>query len=365
MTSLKPHTFLILAIVSLCISHITCEVLNKPVIGIVSTPSDLKELYDPEEYSYIKGSYAEFIEAAGGVPIAIPWDLPESELTNVLNSINGVLFTGGDASLWELDENTNDLAFTSFVKRAMFIIRYAISLNDKGIHYPVYGICQGHEVITMTIAETLHVIDHFRHPGQLDTVEITLEGQKSRMFRNMPDHLGEFIKDRRSQFYNHRYGFNMSLLADNELLNNFFTITAKGADDHGKEFVGAMEAKNYPIYTVQYHPERVLSEWNNKTHFDHPDEAAQAILVHAQFFLSEAIKNDQKFSSQETMEKFMLRNHEDVYINATWPKTYFYDKKSPISYHINLDWSDYSDKDSYDCNHHDCSFISTDVFSLF
>jgi len=361
MTQLKSHTFTLLIVLTLCLSYCACEVARKPVIGIVSTPSDFRNLYDPREFSYIKGSYAEFIEAGDAIPIAIPWDLPERELISVLDSVNGVLLTGGDASLWEFDKSANDIVFSNFTSRAAFILRYAIHLNDKGIHFPVYGICQGHEVLTLGIAGKPHVIDYFVHPAQLDTVEITSEGLHSRMFKSMPDNLSDFILQRRSMYYNHRFGFNMSLLEDNNAINDFFAITAKGADDNGKEFIAAMEAKNYPIYTVQYHPERILSEWKNKEHFDHPDEAAQAVIIQAEFLVSEAMKNNQSFYSEDTLNRFVLDNHEAVSFNLTWPRVYFYDHKSPIQYHINPEWPSVDELDGYDCVDHDCSFINTDL----
>jgi len=361
MTSLKLSYLILLSIFAFFISPYSCDSAQKPVIGIISTPSDFHNIYNPTEFSYIKGSYAEFVEAADATPLGVPWDLPERDLIKVLDSVNGILFTGGDASLWDFDSNINDIVFSNFTKRTSFILHYAIRLNDKGIHFPVYGICQGHEVIVMGLAGKPQVIDHYVHPGQLDTVEITAAGFNSRMFGNMPDHLAEFIKDRRSMFYNHRFGFNFSLTENNEIINDFFMVTAKGVDDNGKEFIAAMEAKNYPIYTVQYHPERVLSEWKNKAHFDHPDESAQAIIVQAMFLVSEARKNQQTFQIQGALERFMISNHEQVSFNMTWPRVHFYDKKSPISYHVNPDWSDRSDLDAYDCKHHDCSFISTDL----
>jgi len=358
---MRPTILTLLSILTLCISYCASNSLHKPVIGILSTPSDFRNQYDPKEFSYIKGSYAEFLEAADATVVGIPWDLPERDIVSILNSINGILFTGGDASLWEDDIDTEDIMFTNFTSRTAFILRYAIQLNDNGVYFPVYGICQGHEVIVMALAGKPHVIDHFVHPGQLDTVEVTKEGLNSRMFRNMPDRLVEFIKDRRSMFYNHRYGFNSSLLEDNAIIDDFFIVTAKGVDDNGKEFIAAMEAKDYPIYTVQYHPERVLSEWKNKAHFDHPDESAQAVLVQAMFLVAEAKKNQQTFIAEENKERFLLCNHQHVTFNLTWPRVHFYDKKSPISYHINPNWSDYSDGQEYDCKHHDCSFMSLDL----
>jgi len=349
--TLFKSNILALVVLLLCISFASCKVNSgpKPVIGILSTPSDFHGQYSPEEYSYIKNSYAEFIEAADAVPIAIPWDMHEKDLILLLDSINGVLFTGGDASMWEYDEKVDDVVFTSFTKRAAFIFNYVIHLNDKGIHYPLYGICQGHEIIAMALNEKPHIIDNYRHPGQLDKIEITATGRHSRMFGGMPDHLVEFLKNERSQFYNHRYGFNTSLLKDNKHLDDFFTITAVGVDDNGKEFIAGLEAKNYPIYTVQYHPERVLSEWKNKTHFTHPEEAVQAIVVHAMFFVSEAKKNNNVFKNDQAIHKFLLDNHEHVYMNVTWPKTFFYDKKSPISYHVNHDLTEGAPLDEYEC----------------
>jgi len=353
-----------LVLFSLFITFSACKVSEKPIIGILSTPSDLHEYYSPNDFSYIKNSYAEFIEASGGVPIAIPWDLPERQLINLLNSINGILFTGGDATLWEHDYETQDVVFSNFTKRAIFVLHYVIHLNDKGIYFPFFGICQGFEIATMGIAGTHDIIDHFRHPGQLDTVNLIGAAKESRLWKGMPDHVAAFMRDQRSVFYNHRFGFNLSLLEENPVLNDFFIVTAKGADDNGKEFIAAMESKEYPIYIVQYHPERVLSEWNNKTVFSHPQEAVDAILHQGTFFVNEARKNQQNFTSEVVKNLFVLENHEHVYLNITWPKTFFYDKKSLIVYHVDPEWSDCSDNcdlDQYDCQGHDCEFINIDL----
>jgi gamma-glutamyl hydrolase len=357
MTTFKKHNSAILLIIlAFYVSYCVCEVTEKPVIGIVSTPSDFRNLYDPQEYSYIKGSYAEYIESAGGIPIAIHWDLPERDLIKVLDSVNGILFTGGDADMWEFDRHKNDIVFTNFTQRASFIVAYAIHLNDKGIHFPVYGICQGFEVITMSLAGKPHIIDHFKHPVQHDSVEI-LE-TSSRMYSTLQDHMVASMKEQQSMFYNHRYGFNMSLLSDNSDLDELFIITAKGKDDHGKEFIAGLEAKEYPIFIVQYHPERTLSEWLNKEHFSHPDEVGMAALSQAAFFVSEARKNKQKFLSNEALEYFLLSNHEAEYFNITWPRVYFYDKKSD-GIEIDLETLlELSDMDSLTCNELDYNCVT-------
>ena len=42
----------------------------------------------------------------------------------------------------------------------------------------------------------------------------------------------------------------------NDHLRRFYNILGTSIDDKGKEYVAAIEAKYYPIYGVQWHPER-------------------------------------------------------------------------------------------------------------
>jgi anthranilate/para-aminobenzoate synthase component II len=42
---------------------------------------------------------------------------------------------------------------------------------------------------------------------------------------------------------------------------NFYNVLSTNADRKGKVFVSSIEAKQYPIYGVQYHPERVQFEF--------------------------------------------------------------------------------------------------------
>jgi len=359
-SSLLTSSFSVLIILTLFARLCTYQDLRKPVIGIVSTPSDFPQAYSPTQFSYIKDMYVDFVIAADAIPIAIPWDLPVRDMVTILNSVNGLLFTGGDTSLWEYDANANEMLFSNFTKRVAFIVDQVMKMNDRGVHFPIYGVCQGHQVIPLAVFGKPSAIDHFLHYGQLDTLDFPIEGKESRMFRNMPNHLFSFLNSKKSMYFNHKYGFNASVLEEQKILEDFFFITAKGTDDNGKEFIAALEAKNYPIYTVQYHPERILAEWKNKTHYAHADEAAEAAIILAQFLVSEAKKNSNKFQSLEKLEKFLLANHEHVHVNVTFPKIYFYDKKSPITYHVNPDWSDGAPLDEYDCEHHDCSFILTE-----
>lgn len=60
-------------------------------------------------------------------------------MLETLQQINGVLFPEGN--------NTINLK-TNWTKNANYILQYAIDQNNKGNVFPVYGICQGHQLMS-------------------------------------------------------------------------------------------------------------------------------------------------------------------------------------------------------------------------
>lgn len=43
-------------------------------------------------------------------------------------------------------------------------------------------------------------------------------------------------------------------------MRKFFTLLATAKNDAGDEFVAVLEAKEFPIYAVQFHPEKNIFE---------------------------------------------------------------------------------------------------------
>ena len=44
-------------------------------------------------------------------------------------------------------------------------------------------------------------------------------------------------------------------------MDDFWTILATNTDKDGLEFISALEAKDYPFYATQFHPEKIAYEW--------------------------------------------------------------------------------------------------------
>ena len=47
-------------------------------------------------------------------------------------------------------------------------------------------------------------------------------------------------------------------------MSSFWNLTSTTKSSYNEEFVSTVEAKDYPVYAVQYHPEKNLYEWKVK-----------------------------------------------------------------------------------------------------
>jgi gamma-glutamyl hydrolase len=90
---------------------------------------------------------------------------------------------------------------------------------------------------------------------------------------------------------NHVNGISPQKFLENDGLTSAFYITSTNIDQNGKPFVSTIESIHYPIYGVQYHPEKNNFEYGLQPGtsipyeaISHTDEAVQLSLHLAHFF---------------------------------------------------------------------------------
>ena len=80
----------------------------------------------------------------------IKYNINDKDLYELLDSINGVFFTGGAMPL--IDRETGEQS--TYYQTAKKIFNYAKNQKDEhGIEFPIMGICQGFEVIHYLVNE--------------------------------------------------------------------------------------------------------------------------------------------------------------------------------------------------------------------
>jgi len=70
-------------------------------------------------------------------------------------------------------------------------------------------------------------------------------------------------------------------------LDREWRVTAVNKDRQGLEFVSSFEHKQYPIYGVQFHPEKNAYEWKVTSKIPHTAKAISVGQYFANFFINE------------------------------------------------------------------------------
>eukprot|EP01016_Furgasonia_blochmanni_P035970 TRINITY_DN4048_c0_g2_i1.p1 TRINITY_DN4048_c0_g2~~TRINITY_DN4048_c0_g2_i1.p1 ORF type:complete len:394 (-),score=112.03 TRINITY_DN4048_c0_g2_i1:115-1296(-) len=320
----KAFAYLVVIALALSVSHAAYyqppKVNNRPIIGVLSQPSDFA-IYPATQYNYIAASYFKWVEAAGARAVPILYDTPRDELVKLLSQINGVIFPGGGADLW-----INGTA-TPLSETGEFIVRYAIQANANGTYYPIWGTCLGYELISSVLGGSELILSHYDSPNHVLNITFTSKALESRILRYIPTPLLEDMTTKSLDFFNHHFGITKETFANNEALNQLFDVLALSYDNEGKEFVSIIEAKGLPIYGVQFHPEKVIFEWRLDVHIDHEFEAVQVSQHFANFFIQECRRNINTFSSPEEEAAALIYNYSPIQPPSSFMQLYLFENQ--------------------------------------
>ncbi|XP_068860950.1 gamma-glutamyl hydrolase [Aphelocoma coerulescens] len=299
---------------SLARRDLAAERNDRPIIGILSQECHFDE-YQRFGRSYIAASYVKFVESAGARAVPIRLNLTDEEYDKIFHSINGVLFPGGGV----------DLRTSEYSRVAKIFYHKALEANDKGDYFPIWGTCLGHEELTyLTSGEVLLV--HTKTNGFSLPLNFTSAAKDSKMFRNFPDDVLHALATEPLTSNFHVWSLSLENFTNNEELRTFYRVLTTNTDDE-VEFISTMEAYKYPIYGMQWHPEKNPFEWKDSPGIPHSPSAVRAAYYMADFFVNEARKSLHHFSSEDEEAKELIYNYNPVYTGtfSAFQQTYFFD----------------------------------------
>ncbi|KAK1332046.1 hypothetical protein QTO34_007727 [Cnephaeus nilssonii] len=273
---------------------------QKPIIGILMQTCNTKEMKNLGKY-YIAASYVKYLESAGARVVPVRLDLTDEEYVKLFRSINGVLFPGGGVNL----------KTSGYARTAKIFYSLATQSFDDGDYFPVWGTCLGFEELSYLVSGELLLT-----PTITEGITMPLnfsEGiLQSRMFRNFPADLllSLELEPLTSNF--HKWSLSKMNFTKNEKLKAFFNVLTTNTD--GKiEFISTMEGYKYPVYAVQWHPEKSPYEWGLFSGISHAPNAVKAAFYLAEFFVSEARKNGHHFQSAVEENEALIYQFHPVY----------------------------------------------------
>ncbi|XP_059110034.1 gamma-glutamyl hydrolase [Peromyscus eremicus] len=258
---------------------------KKPIIGILMQKCRTKEMKKLGKY-YIASSYVKYIESAGARVVPIRLDLTHIEYAELFKSLNGVLFPGGSA----------DIMHSDYFHVAKMFYSKAIESYDGGDYFPVWGTCLGFEQLVFLVSgqKLLTRTKTYSVPLPLN---FTTDALQSRMFRNFPAELLVSLALEPLTANFHNWSLSVKNFTENYKLKKFFNILTTNTDGE-IDFISSVEGYKYPIYGVQWHPEKAPYEWNDLAGISHAPNAVKTAFYLAEFFVSEARKNNHYFASE-------------------------------------------------------------------
>ncbi|KAL4459299.1 hypothetical protein ABPG74_017912 [Tetrahymena malaccensis] len=313
------------------------EKIQQPVIGILTLPSGFQK-YDHSSFSYIYASYVQYFQQTGALIIPLKYTSSLKFLKNKMDQINGLVIPGGGANLMYRNNESGDKEFTKFAEVGEFLISVAKQLNNEGKYFPVWGTCLGFELLVLSFTKT-EIRDQFQGENHLGGFFLSQNNtQKSRLFNNISQQLKQQIKHSQQVFYfNHKYGFKVNKFIGNGVLKNQFIPLAYSLDLSGKKFVAIAEAKQYPFYGIQFHPEKLQFEWSQQS-TDQQSQMNEISIVKyfSEFFYQECLKNNSNFKNKQSLNRLLIQNYKVIYTKGQEFGFYIFNNKGKDTFKIKI-----------------------------
>ena len=213
----------------------------RPKIGISANRKD--------GTSCIAEPYFQSVIMAGGAPVLVPVTTDISSLATIVDSLDGLILSGGGdlSSEYLGEEPIPELGDTDAYRDEYDLLLLRLAFNRQ---LPIFGICRGHQVINAAFGGTLYQDiysqfsrDAFKHSQEeardIATHSVTLSKAPSRLRKILSKQNGSDV------FVNSFHHQAVKQVAPE------FLQTAVSPDGLNE----AMEHLEYPIFSVQWHPE--------------------------------------------------------------------------------------------------------------
>jgi gamma-glutamyl hydrolase len=292
-------------------------------VGVFTQPSPSQQGDCGGNCLYLAASYVKFIESAGARVVPINYYASEEELDKLFDSLNGFLFVGGGSA---------------FPPSAQYIFDKTKQSNDNGDYIPLFGICMGFQWLLLSAADgqlRLDPSDGTQMDAENYSIPLDFVSQdkikQSHLFQDASENIMKILSTDNVTMNNHHYGIYPEHFDTTPALSDFYNILSLNKDRQGVAFVSTMEAKKYPIYGTQWHPEKNIFEWQmvmpNGEMYEAINHSYDAILISqyiSNFFIQQARRSTHKFSSAQVEDNSLIYNYQAVKTTGDFVQKYFF-----------------------------------------
>ncbi|XP_065659466.1 gamma-glutamyl hydrolase A isoform X3 [Hydra vulgaris] len=278
---------------------------QQPIVGVLAQKLSESQT-NIAGTSYISAGYIKYVEMSGARVVPILTNITEEELRSLFGKINGVIFPGCNV----------DLIHSSYRKNAEIIFNLAKLEFEKGGYFPILGTCLGFQAFSVLVANTDNVIESCKG---LDDISINLNfnGDLGRMFKEAPEKILDILKNEPVTYNSHYNCVTTNMYKKTSSLQNFFRVLSTNKAKDGTEFISTYEARFYPFYATQWHPEENVFEFpiteSGESTINHSYEAVTISQYMSNFFVNECRKSNHQFTDKEEERKSLIYNYPILY----------------------------------------------------
>ncbi len=278
---------------------------NRPIIGIVAQ-STAGMTFQRLGKTYIPASSVKFLESSGARVIPIFNNLTEVETKKLFESINGAFLPGGVVSP----------VTSGYANVSRTIFELAKKTFDEGGYFPVMGLCLGHQFFGTVVNGNTDIRIQTDSNNMTSPLNLPKNYRDSKLFRGISEDLVKEVNQTLITAHYHNLALPLKLFRENEKLGHFYRVITTNVDRNGVEFVSTMEAKKYPFYSVQWHPEKVSFEWCSIKPIPHCAASIELSQYISNFFVQEARYSKHKFASEKEEKGLLIYNYNPTYIGT-------------------------------------------------
>lgn len=254
-----------------------------------------------------------------GRVVPIPYNTTEDEMEHLFSSLNGLLIPGGGATV---------------SPAALFSMQKTIEVNDNGDYFPMWGTCMGFQWLMIGYSgnPSKFTLDGVFNAENISLpLQYTTKAKTSRLFNSLDSDLYRSLGTVDITLNNHHYGVTPDHFEATPALKSMFDVLSVNKDLDGNPFISTVEAREYPVYGIQWHTEKNLYEWGQQPEnglpyedINHSIEAQQITRYLAEYFVNEARQNKHKFADfQEEMDS-LIYNYSPTYTAPEFEQKYFF-----------------------------------------
>ena len=205
----------------------------------------------------------------------------------------------------------------------------SIKAGQKADYWPIWGTCLGFELLAFLAINETHSLTRCSSMQQALPLEITSKFKTSKVGRTIPKDVYTTLTTKDSTINFHNWCLSPANFSYFKM-DEFWDVLSTNHDTNGVEFISFLEAKNYPIWGSQFHPEKHAYEWTlHYPKIPHDLRSIHAGAFFAEFFVEETRKNNHRFSDRETEEKYLIYNYSpqftgDINTGSTFEQSYYF-----------------------------------------